>query len=573
MPEIGQYVVIQRNFNSNYTKPYLFRKDEVYIITKTVDSIHEVQRINGPQPDFKLGLGPHRFKSSILDARVFDTLDEAQKSLDKSIGTVSSSGGSVVLSKGDTVEFKINSTVYTYKVEEDTYGCYLQNPNEANGRILQDLRISDKAGFVIEYSKERNKHVDSGSFPYCDTLIGLGRVVFRLHVLCTEETAKQLATSGVKSTIDSSAAISSHRAFVFKGKTYRFRMTDFNFHYTPAGDGNIRVLSDMAGIDRYALARSCEGYTGDGLCPTFKTREDLHEFGNKFQAKLSEMEWKAEGKVTPVEEKVEEPTYQYEYKSPVTFEVRGKKYKYEVHENYLYIDDSYNNTILIALGYTTKEQRTAFVTKCIGYQATLCDNGFPTWRADDRSAPDKIIAAIKKRCEEIDLEEALAAMAEDDDDCDIFLDDAVEDWDDDEDEDEEDLPYHRKYPLGSVQAFATGSGIFHYTVTKVGLKAYSHAYGNLFVVLGVDPYTFWRKNLPYTPVNYHEEVYGVIEGDAGYLDDAITALKALCKDHMEKYSLDCAKPTITPTSARASLAIPMDGLEVKELTVHNSIIL
>jgi hypothetical protein len=165
------------------------------------------------------------------------------------------------------------------------------------------------------------------------------------------------------------------------------------------------------------------------------------------------------------------------------------------------------------------------------------------------------------------------SVTEDDDDCDIFLDDAVEDWDDDEDEDEEDLPYHRKYLLGSVQAFATGSGIFHYTVTKVGLKAYSHAYGNLFVVLGVDPYTFWRKNLPYAPVNYHEEVYGVIEGDAGYLDDAITALKALCKDHMEKYSLDCAKPTITPTSARASLAIPMDGLEVKELTVHNSIIL
>ena len=73
------------------------------------------------------------------------------------------------------------------------------------------------------------------------------------------------------------------------------------FHYTPAGDGDIKALSDMAGIDRIALARSCEGYKDEGLCPTFKTKEDLHEFGNKFQAKLSEMEWKETKPVVPVE--------------------------------------------------------------------------------------------------------------------------------------------------------------------------------------------------------------------------------------------------------------------------------
>jgi hypothetical protein len=111
MPKVGQYVVIQRDFNSNYCGNHLYKKNEIYIITNIEDSIREVRAVNRIQAGFKLGLGLHRFNSSIPDAKVFDTLDEAQKSLDKSIGTMSSSGGSVVLSIGTRIEFKINFTV------------------------------------------------------------------------------------------------------------------------------------------------------------------------------------------------------------------------------------------------------------------------------------------------------------------------------------------------------------------------------------------------------------------------------------------------------------------------------
>lgn len=379
------------------------------------------------------------------------------------------------------------------------------------------------------------------------------------------------------------------RIIHYRNEQYKLRINNIRgiYYYSPTNYPNSfdALMEREFSLSKVDLARGIVGLCSlSTICPEFSSLDALQLYGDRIQHELSKRV-SAEKEAVPVAPpKPAEPEYQYKLSDTVIFELRGRKYKYTVRDCYLRSEtEEHNNAILVQLGYITPTARRDFIDKIIGYASKHENSGFPEFQYDDLEALNKIIDAVKLKCEQVDAEEALIAMSEEsptpkkiyvepeeeeeeEEEEDSFLDDDY--LEDDEDEEE----YLRDYRVGDYVSFQVCDEVYSYIVTRYGL-AYSgfKDWYALYADLGIDAAEFWIKHLPYSPNVYHTEKYAANADDGEALDDVIRALKAECARVTKERDLRSPKPVIAPSSA--SLDIPLDGLEVKELTVHNSIIL
>ncbi len=459
--------------------------------------------------------------------------------------------------------------VFRYSVCHGSWS-YITNETGENHAIFESLGIADKCAFVRSLGIETH----GGGFPEVRSLHDLTRVINALYDLCEKK----------------DTPVPNYRTLYYRDKQYKLSLVSSRgiyYYATIDYPHSFETLMEREFcLNKKYLARDIKDLCRlESNCPEFRSIEALQLYGDRIQHELNRRV-SAEIEAVPVAPpKPVEPEYQYKLDSTVIFELRGKEYRYTVRDKYLNCDDEgFNNTILVQLGYTTPEARRDFIDKIIGYACVHTNNGFPEFKYGDLEAANKIIDAIKLKCEQVDAEEALIAMSEesptpgkvyvepeeeeedDEDDESSFLDDDY--FEDDEDDEE----YLRDYRVGDYVSFQVCDKNYSYTVTRYGL-AYSGIkdWYALYKDLGIDAADFWIKHLPYSPNVYHTEKYAANADDGEALDDVIRALKAECARVTKERDLRSPKPVIAPSSA--SLDIPLDGLEVEELTVHNSIIL
>lgn len=245
----------------------------------------------------------------------------------------------------------------------------------------------------------------------------------------------------------------------------------------------------------------------------------------------------------------------------VTFTRDGEYFKFIIGQTALVATgfDDDDDDIFHNIDLTTSKSIETFASVAYGYSTTHEDGEFPNYKKDDMQAAERIISAIKARCSRLDREEEEERELE-------------------KKEAERKLAaakfeYVPNFPKYTKVIFDTGRVSLEYTVNSHFMTCVN-GWDAIYKELGVNPASFIEKATG-KPAMFHPggQAYGIMGGDYKSSDKIIDALKQLCwetklKRNAEKFASGSSLHQNSTPSKSPNLRVSLNGLEVKELSIH-----
>lgn len=266
------------------------------------------------------------------------------------------------------------------------------------------------------------------------------------------------------------------------------------------------------------------------------------------------------------------PTYdKYREGSPVTFTLSGEEYGYSVTSTGLRSDDSDDDIILYNLDIVSQTAQLHFCSVAYGYTPTsnLID-GFPAFRSGDFQAAERVIDAIKLKCREVEKETLLEEVAQAEKEL------LISKLKHTQAQHTSRFNYTPTYEIRSTVTFLINQKELVYDVNTHYMTC-RYGWDAIYKELGVNPQSFIAEATGKPAVYHHGGgAYGIIASDMVSSDKLINALFKACEAHRSKNSYTMAlQQSMTNTQVRntnsaksSALDGLLDGLEVKELTIH-----